>query len=71
MSQDTTKVLELGNTDTASVVSEYLAMEHGGRAFKAPLVNDYKDLFKKSPVVEYETDSPAFRNRIDSLVCIL
>lgn len=58
---------EMSPTDTTTVHQNYLNLERGQGAHKAPAVSDYRDLFKKSIVLEYEEDSPAFRKKIDSM----
>ena len=34
-----------------------------------PNVSDYRNLFKKSVILEYEADSPSFRAKVDHMVC--
>jgi hypothetical protein len=61
-------VYETSHTTSDAVHHNYLALERGQGAFKAPDVSDYRDLFKKSFVLEYEADSPAFRMKINTMV---
>mmetsp|Transcript_20948 Transcript_20948/g.30198 ORF Transcript_20948/g.30198 Transcript_20948/m.30198 type:complete len:833 (+) Transcript_20948:91-2589(+) len=60
-------VYERCKTDTDAVQRDYLALQRGEGAFKAPDVSDYRNLFKKSVVLQYEADSPAFRKKIESM----
>jgi len=50
------------------VLQSYLALERGEAAFRAPNVANFRNLFKKVSLVEYEVDSPSFRKKIDGLV---
>lgn len=54
-------------TDTESVRQSYLALERGVGAFKTPTVANYRNLFRRTVVVEYEADSPAFRKKIETM----
>ncbi len=42
--------------------------EKGNGSLQAPNVSNYRNLFKKSVVLEYEADSPAFRNKVEIMV---
>jgi hypothetical protein len=42
-----------------------------GSGIFGPNVTDHRNLFKKSVVLEYEADSPAFRKKIEIMVIVL
>lgn len=54
-------------TDTESVHQQYLALERGAGAAREPDVAEYKRLFKKTLVLNFEADSPGYRKKIETM----
>ena len=60
---------ELASTvETEPVSTPSHVTQRGEGGFKVSQVADYRNIFKKTFVVEYESDSPAFRKKVEALV---
>lgn len=56
------------STSSAQVRENYLQLERGANAFKAPDVMFYKTLFSKDHcILDYDADSPLFRARLEEM----